>query len=350
MSDNPRPSLLGFLAGVWLHEARKRCKFAHDEVQEAARRALAAWKPPPFYLPAEYVADAYVESLYPPEAGDLVFPDGPWEMTQRMRALSDQYAIWAQQEYQQLARGARRLVRWDSRERKPDFRQLQAPLWYRVREHLSDVRLEHLQSMIKSGGDTSTYGSAWEFVVKRFIEATRLVGVDSDALEKFLELQRVGLDESTPLSAEIARLSDAGLAQTLLEGLRQEFPAVVDQLERPEHLAAKPGRKRRTRAECDAANERLKVLYAHNPKAKKWGQRQLMRALKVSAGLLGKLPAYREIHPKRETAPTAVALTEKVLNAHVDEQAELDRLVAEHEADKRLDRHYAKGRGRRSRV
>jgi hypothetical protein len=115
-------------------------------------------------------------------------------------------------------------------------------------------------------------------------------------------------------------------------------------------IAAKKREKpRRKKISAQEANKLLEELYRHNPKAKKWVQRRLMDAIPCSAGVLNELPAYSEVHPKRETAPKTVSLTDDVIARHPDAQAELNRLAAEQEADKRAYRLFARGRGRRAR-
>ena len=70
---------------------------------------------------------------------------------------------------------------------------------------------------------------------------------------------------------------------------------------------------------------------------KRWTQRSLAKAIGCSPTLTGGLPAwiayYAEHSKTKAKAPRAVGLTDAVLNNEGREDAELQRLIGEHEAD-----------------
>jgi hypothetical protein len=173
---------------------------------------------------------AYIESLYPAKAGELLFPHGPWVLTPEMRKRYHKYARQAKQRYQQVANGKVCLIdRLNPKTFEPDLAPLSEPLWYRIQEHQYEAKKRLSDTIIAAADDADHLtGVIWHHVVNRIVQATILPAIDADALQMLLET-RLWRVQSTPLSAEIARLSATSLAQELLAELRRDFPKVNHQ-------------------------------------------------------------------------------------------------------------------------
>jgi hypothetical protein len=108
-----------------------------------------------------------------------------------------------------------------------------------------------------------------------------------------------------------------------------------------EEMAARTGGKGRPRISADEANIRARgALKGKPPKGPKWSQRTLAKVIGCAIGQISRLPAWQayaeengQQRNKRYSLPKAVGLTDKVLETAGQNDAELQRLMAEQRAD-----------------
>lgn len=204
--------------------------------------------------------------------------------------------------------GLRPVVSWIERRRHPDSAQL-------VVQRLFDVANEAESC---AGSEIPEYVGG---------KVSRATGQPSDGATRTAALAVMTLaladhlrEWATDIEAEDA--SRRG-------GYRQTKIAVIEEGEPPKPPAVK--RSRTTREEYNLrAREALK-----SPKLR--SARGLARAIGCSLGTVSKLPAWRAYQEKakrqKARAPKAVALTEGVLANQGAEDKELERLIAEQQAD-----------------
>jgi len=131
--------------------------------------------------------------------------------------------------------------------------------------------------------------------------------------------------------------------RTFAADLRAALRAATGELLAIEAEAARRGVDLATSPQIKKAEANVKArdYLARHAKARRVTARELAKAIPCSAGLVSKLPAWKAyqegLRKAKPSAPKAVSLTDGLLAVEGEEDAELERLIAEQEAEAKAD-------------